>query len=209
MKKTFLALVAAVLLTGCTYTQDRLADFADLFRLGAGVGYGLDVNVQATAYLAAGAGGDRAWKLVWVGRDLAFCGETRFDFNPGVPIIGMTRKNDENRIIGSVAQYAGGWHPWFDMNRRAGEVGVHVHAFLVNVEAGFEVFELFDFISSLFGLDLGRDDRVAIWRAPVGIRYSLHPDYAFGFRELHERDRRESVDERKTIDNLPDDTPAQ
>jgi len=73
MRKMWLVLSGlAILAVGCsrpgTYWQNRALDFADCFRTEVGTGYGLDVQVGATDWLAAGVGASSSRMVGFVGR---------------------------------------------------------------------------------------------------------------------------------------------
>jgi hypothetical protein len=73
MRNSWLVLAALVMLgVGCSrpgvYWQNRALDFADCFRGEVGTGYGLDIQVGATDWLAAGLGGSSSQMVGFVGR---------------------------------------------------------------------------------------------------------------------------------------------
>ena len=165
--------------SGCVYTKNRLRDAADVFGVGAGLGYG--ASVRATEYLQS-AGLFRAGGFKTVGRTvyprLYVAGEYGLApiFHFRASHVDEQTKESRAMVLGKTlldASDRDAWHQWYDgskwsffpkpsefshnYDRRFLDLGVSLYL-IVGFDLDLSVIELVDFLLGLVGLDACQDD---------------------------------------------------
>ncbi len=171
MKKKLVILM--LVLAGCgpgRYARRRANDLADVFRLhvGAGPSLGLLANVNATRFVAVGAGEYKTNRYGVVRGRYGSWREERADFNLGFPIYGYTRitrvyGGNMRRTLSLETFTPSMKYAIHDRTRGLAEVSANAHAGLVGIDAGIALGELGDFLLGFAGVDfIGDDDRLAL-----------------------------------------------
>lgn len=176
-----LALLPLLLLgTGCVYAEDRLRDFADIFRFQAQLGYGLRVSANAGELAHVGVGSSREWYAgavygTWEAGDVT---EDHFPLSYVWTLMDPDR-GFVHRM--KVREGAGGTHKCYLLFPGALNPGslekdeIHYLDFeagflagFFGIDVGFSLGEFVDFLIGLFkfssgwtALDLAKDDAPA------------------------------------------------
>jgi hypothetical protein len=147
------------------YLKDRALDAVDPFRANVSVGPGLHGNVNATRFVALGAGRCRATRVGIRRGQWGAWNETRWDLNLLVPVLGDTRihKAYFGQIDPSTNRDTLGVMEAFppavgDRTRGAFEVSANLHVIYLGAEAGLDLGELADFVLGWLGVDIANDD---------------------------------------------------
>ena len=165
--------ILMLVLAGCgpgRYARRRANDLGDVFRfhVGAGPSLGLLANVNATRFVAVGAGEYNTTRYGAVHGRYGSWREERADFNLGVPIYGHTHVT---RIYGgnmrrtrSVETFTPSVkYSIHDSTRGLAEVSANVYAGIVGIDTGIDLGELGDFLLGFACIDfLSDDDRTAL-----------------------------------------------
>ena len=158
-----------VLTTILWYLPNRVMDLIDIFRLRLKVGPGLGVGFRMTDYAAFYGGSQYAVYLGLPGPRYpeAVRYPVGLEYQRGIVLAGVDASDDLK-------------HP-----PRYGfsEVDAGLHLFLIGAEAGIDPFEIADFLSGLFLIDLRRDDYPRVPAPPlpetgsVVVNQLIHPEF--------------------------------
>ena len=165
--------ILMLVLGGCgpgRYARRRANDLGDVFRfhVGAGPSLGLLANVNATRFVAVGAGEYKTNRYGVVRGRYGSWREERADLNLGIPVYGHTRitrvyGGNMRRTLSLEAFTPGVKYAVHDRTRGLAEVSANAHAGLVGIDAGIDLGELGDFLLGFAGVDIiGDDDRIAL-----------------------------------------------
>lgn len=185
-----------------TYVQDRVNDFADIFRFRAGIpnsGRSIGLKARATVFAQAGYvyfdgdywGMDR--RSIGMVEELRQEGGVSILYGSNtemVPIIGnvfMRGDSEWSKIYERtlVRYYAA----WDDGRHRPFSLGLEIALPVVAFDAGLYPTEAFDFVIGFTTIDLYKDDRLyqPTLRQEAPARVPPRPDEEAPFRDLRER----------------------
>jgi hypothetical protein len=155
------------------YLANRVLDFADIFKINLGIGFGLNANVRATQAIQVGGFYTGATKVGLTGRHAGVWNENSLEV--GIPLIFYGRdvaitpgagtippvRSYRQQVLWKFEDKEMKEGETYDTNydRQFLEIGVSAQALLPAFEFGIRLKELADFLVGFTTIDFCRDDR--------------------------------------------------
>ena len=159
--------------SAANYLANRALDFADIFKVNLGIGFGINANVRATQIIQVGGFYTGATKVGIAGRHVGVWNENSLEF--GLPLIFYGRdveiipgagnippaRSYRQQVLWKFEDEEMKEGETYDANydRHFFELGVSVQALFPAFEFGIRLKELADFLVGFTTIDLCGDDR--------------------------------------------------